>query len=41
MRTVVHGFSEGGLADSLLFVRGLLAGKPVPQGCEIENGTKP
>jgi len=29
------------LADSLPFVRGLLAGKPVAQGCWVENGTAP
>src|SRR6185437_4012348 len=29
------------LADSLPFVRDLLAGKPVPEGCEVANGTKP
>lgn len=29
------------LADSLPFVRDLLAGKPVPEGCLVENGTKP
>ena len=29
------------LADSLPFVRGLLAGKPVGPGCLVENGTKP
>ena len=29
------------LADSLPFVRGLLAGKPAPEACQIANGTKP
>ena len=29
------------LADSLPFVRGLLAGKAAPEGCLVENGTKP
>jgi hypothetical protein len=29
------------LADSLPFVRGLLAGKPVPEACQLANGTPP
>jgi pimeloyl-ACP methyl ester carboxylesterase len=29
------------LADSLPFVRGLLAGKPAPEACQLANGTAP
>ena len=40
------GLDHGGavnpsLADSLPFVRDLLAGKPAPAGCVVENGTAP